>query len=114
MSYSLDEVYTYVPEKPKDFKKEKDTYPYFKRIIGFEEGFKIYSPVLRGLPDFIVTEKRLKEVEAGGFEVKFENNTLRPSQISVLSKLTKVMPIYVVNIYRDGKAIFRRLTLTDD
>ncbi len=38
----------------KTFEKEKDIYPFLKAHI-FQDAVKLYTPILKGFPDFIVT-----------------------------------------------------------
>jgi len=102
-------IWEYTPPKPKRFEAEKETYQYFKRVIGFKGGFKLYSPVLRGLPDFVVTELQHEKLNAGFYEVKFKNNWLRPTQEKILFELSKIAPVYVVNIQVDGSLAVKQL-----
>ena len=94
----------------KKFKNEKEIYPYLQKYV-FKKGFKFYSIVLKGLPDFVVTELtdeyKLK-LSLGFYEVKYENRKLRPTQFKLLTELKKIAPVWVVRGYRDGKLYFNK------
>ena len=99
------------PIKKHSFSCEKDTYNYVKNRL-FRKSFKVFIPVLRGFPDFIVTEvdKLFKrELKAGFYEVKFKDRPLQPTQIKIIQELLKVAPCYIVRVMPDGLILIERV-----
>lgn len=82
-------------------KNEKESYRLVDKFVK-ADGFKIYSTVLRGFPDYIVTQFMEENLEPGFMEVKFDDRELRPSQVKVLGKLDKVAPCYLLRARPDG------------
>jgi len=95
------EVY---PIKKHNFKNEKETYNYIKKRL-FKTSFKFFSSVLKGLPDFIVTELSETapyELKRGFYEVKFKDRPLSKQQEFMLSELAKLTNCYIIRVYPDG------------
>jgi hypothetical protein len=85
----------------KQFKKEKETYPYLQKYI-FDESVKVYTPILRGFPDFIVRdfkEPYNKILKPGFVEVKFNKGKLSIHQEIFLSWLKKSFNVYIFHIH---------------
>jgi len=95
------EVY---PIKKHKFENEKQTYNYIKKRL-FQTSFKFFSSVLKGLPDFIVTELKKeapKSLKIGFYEVKFKDRPLSKQQEFILSELSKLTNCYIIKAYPDG------------
>jgi len=95
-------VYTYKPNKPVLIKNEKSSYKYVAKVL-FAWAYKFYSPVLRGLPDYIVIRTKIDTLKPGFYEVKFENRPLTREQERLMNALALAFPVYLVRIYRDGR-----------
>ena len=100
--HDMTEVLALTVEAPRKFESEKDSYRYFDRYFK-KKGFKVYSQVLRGFPDYIVSEFEIEGLDPGFVEVKFEDNALRPSQVKVMHELSKIAPTYLCRARRDGR-----------
>jgi hypothetical protein len=88
-----------IPIKKK-FSKEKETYPYLKKYV-FNEAAKIYTPVLRGFPDFIAIsykEPYNKVLKPAFIEVKLDKGRLSIHQETFMSWLKKGFDVYVFHI----------------
>jgi hypothetical protein len=84
----------------KVFQKEKDTYKFLKDFV-FDEAVKLYTPILRGFPDFIAVsyKKPYDEVLKPAFiEVKLNNGKLSLHQAKFLAWLSKGFKVYVFHI----------------
>jgi len=83
----------------KKFKNEKDTYKYLKDNV-FNEALKLYTPILRGFPDFIVVSyKHPYHILKPSFvEVKFNKGRLSVYQEKFLDWLVKGFNVYVFHI----------------
>lgn len=82
------------------FEKEKDTYKFLKDFV-FDEAVKLYTPILRGFPDFIAVsyKKPYDEVLKPAFvEVKLNNGKLSLHQAKFLAWLSKGFTVYVFHI----------------
>ncbi|MGB9638233.1 MAG: hypothetical protein ACPL1F_02925 [bacterium] len=82
---------------------EKDTYKLLQEQV-FEKSFKLYTPILRGFPDYIVIKvynKYEKHITSGFYEIKFKNNKLTKYQINFLSALAFSFHVYVVEVKQD-------------
>jgi hypothetical protein len=89
----------------KQFKEEKETYPYLKRFV-FNESVKLYTPILQGFPDFIVVsykEPFNKMLKPAFVEVKFGKGKLSVYQEKFLSWLKKGFNVYVFHIVNREK-----------
>ncbi len=77
--------------------REKDLYRYLRRHV-FDEAIKIYSFVVKGIPDFIVISTKREELKPGFYEVKFSKKleSLTENQEVILDKLSKGFKVYVV------------------
>jgi len=83
----------------KKFNNEKDTYKYLKDNV-FEEALKLYTPILRGFPDFIVVSYRYPYniLKPSFVEVKFNKGRLSVYQEKFLQWLAKGFAVYVFHI----------------
>ncbi len=93
----------------KKFDKEKTTYKFLKDYI-FDEAVKLYTPIIRGFPDFIVVSYKhpYNEILKPAFvEVKLDNNKLSLNQAKVLGWLSRGFTVYVFHIKTlpDGSVI---------
>jgi hypothetical protein len=93
----------------KQFKKEKETYPYLKKYV-FNEAVKIYTPVLRGFPDFIAIsykEPYNQVLKPAFIEVKLNKGVLSIHQETFMSWLKKGFDVYVFHIktMKEGSVI---------
>lgn len=94
-------VYTYKPEKPKNFQSEKQTYKYLEQVL-FDISFKVYSPVLKGLPDYIVISTKPKELTQGFYEVKLKGRKLSKHQEKLMSVLALAFEVYLIEVDKNG------------
>lgn len=83
-------------------KNEKEAYKFVGKYI-VHRGFKMYSTVLRGFPDYVVSDFALEGIVPGFMEVKYEDRPLRPSQLKVMEQLKKIAPCYVCRAWPDGR-----------
>jgi len=84
----------------KRFEKEKDTYKFLKNYI-FNEAVKLYTPILRGFPDFIAVSYKqpYNDILKPAFiEVKLNNGKLSLHQAKFLAWLSKGFKVYVFQI----------------
>ena len=84
-------------------KSEKDSYKLLQEFV-FEKYYKLYTPILRGFPDYIVikVKKEYEEyLKAGFYEIKFNRGRLSPYQITFLSSLAAAFPVYLVIVKSD-------------
>jgi len=101
LSEGMELVYTHTPDKPKEFRNEKQTYPYVKQVL-FELAYKYFSPVLKGLPDFLCIIPKIPELKEGFYEVKFDGRQLSKEQKLLMAKLSLSFNVYVVNVDKTG------------
>lgn len=97
------------PNKERRIENERVSYEYVKRALSFDKAFKFYSPVLKGLPDFIVSEVGLYPLKAGFYEVKFKNRPLSTQQIKVLNELKKIASCYIIRVFPNGNIIVEKI-----
>lgn len=103
------------PDKPnRRFENEKQTYKYVEKMLDFQKSFKLFSMVLKGIPDYIVSEIGLYRLEAGFYEVKFENRKLSPTQVKLIKELVKLSNVYIIRVFRDGTIIIDKVKRRDD
>lgn len=95
-------VYTYEPGKFVLIKNEKSSYKYVSKVL-FSLAYKFYSPVLRGLPDYIVIKTKIDTLKPGFYEVKFENRPLTREQEKLMSMLAQAFSVYLVRVYKTGR-----------
>lgn len=76
-------------------KREKDVYRFLKDKV-FAKSFKVFSPVLKGLPDFIVIRTQVKELPPGFYEVKYGKLSLTELQEKVIKELALSFNVFVV------------------
>lgn len=92
-------------------KSEKDSYKLLQAFV-FEKAYKLYTPILRGFPDYIVVKVK-KEYEeylkAGFYEIKYNRGRLNPYQITFLSSLAVAFPVYLVVVKSDYSFVVYRL-----
>lgn len=86
----------------KIYTREKDSYEHLKQQF-FRKAFKVYTPVLKGFPDFIAIETYYPSVCKHGFyEVKFQNSDLTINQIKFFNNFSHVFNCYVIRVYPDA------------
>lgn len=94
-------------EMNKVFEKEKDVYPFLKNYV-FNEAVKLYTPILKGFPDFIVVSYKApynEKLKPSFVEVKLNNNKLSYQQAKFISWLSKGFTVYVFEVRNgDGKS----------
>lgn len=83
-------------------KNEKESYKFVGKYF-VHRGFKMFSTILRGFPDYVVSDFALEGIPPGFMEVKFEDRELRPSQVKVMQELMKIAPCYVCRAWPDGR-----------
>jgi hypothetical protein len=93
----------------KKFEKEKDTYKFLKDFV-FDEALKLYTPIVKGFPDFITIsyKKPYEEVLKPAFiEVKLNNGKLSLHQAKFLGWLSRGFTVYIFYIKStpDGSVI---------
>lgn len=93
----------------KVFQKEKDTYKFLKNYI-FDEAVKLYTPIIRGFPDFIVVSYKqpYNDILKPAFvEVKLNNGKLSLHQAKFLAWLKRGFNVYIFQIktVTDGSII---------
>jgi hypothetical protein len=93
----------------KTFQKEKETYKFLKDYV-FDEAIKLYTPIIRGFPDFIAVsyKKPYDDILKPAFvEVKLNNGKLSLHQAKFLGWLSRGFTVYVINIktIADGSLI---------
>jgi len=97
--FSLPVVFKLRLPKNKVFRIEQDINKFLKKFV-FIKAFKLYCPVLRGLPDFLVVQARFG-LPPGFYEVKNWNNQLTEHQIKMLNVLNLAFNCIIV--YYDKK-----------
>ncbi len=84
----------------KIFQKEKETYKFLKDYV-FDEAVKLYTPIIRGFPDFIAVSYKhpYNEILRPAFvEVKLNNGKLSLHQAKFLGWLSRGFKVYVFHI----------------
>lgn len=94
--------FSFTPDKPKNFLTEKQTYRYLQETL-FDIAYKVYSPVLKGLPDFIVVSTKRKELEPGFYEVKLKGRKLSKHQEKLMAILGLGFNVYLVEVSTAGE-----------
>lgn len=96
-------IFTFTPKKEKKFAKEKDTYPYLKKVF-FLEAYRCLVLYPRGYPDFKAYSTRFPEVCGYGYyEVKFDGNKLSPAQEVFFYKEIPFTPCYLIHVFPNGR-----------
>jgi hypothetical protein len=93
----------------KVFQKEKETYKFLKDYV-FDEAVKLYTPIIRGFPDFIAVsyKKPYDDILKPAFvEVKLNNGKLSLHQAKFLGWLSRGFTVYVFHVktIADGSII---------
>lgn len=92
-------------------KSEKDSYKLIQEFV-FEKAYKLYTPILRGFPDFIVIKLKQEYRDymlPGFYEIKFNRGKLSLYQITFLSSLAVAFPVYLVVVKSDYSFVVYRL-----
>jgi hypothetical protein len=92
---------------------EKDAYKLLEEFV-FNKAYKLYTPILRGFPDYIVIELKEKYspyLKAGFYEIKFNNGKLTPYQVKFLSSLALAFPVYLVQVYQDYRFVVKQIVV---
>lgn len=90
------------PKNRYNFDNERQTYKYVEKTLKFRKSFKLFSTVLRGIPDYIVSEIDHDLLRPGFYEIKFENRKLSAVQVKLAKELVKVANVYIVRVFRNG------------
>lgn len=94
-------------------KSEKDAYKLLQEQV-FHKSFKLYTPILRGFPDFIVISLKndYKDyLKPGFYEIKFNRGRLSPHQISFLSVLASAFPVYLFVVKEDYSFVVHQIVV---
>ena len=76
-------------------RREKDVYRFLKSKV-FVKCYKVFSPVLKGMPDFIVMKTNYEQLKPGFYEVKYNKLQLTENQEKVIQELVESFNVYVV------------------
>jgi len=90
---TLQHIFSLHLSEGKQINTEKDIYAFLKKHV-FVKSYKLYCPVLRGMPDFLVIKANYN-LPSGFYEVK-NKTQLTQSQIKLLSELCMVFDCIVV------------------
>ncbi len=98
-------------ETKRKLKSEKDAYKLLQEFV-FDKAYKLYTPILRGFPDFIVVKLKQEYKDyllPGFYEIKFNRGRLSPYQITFLSSLSVAFPVYLLVVKQDYSFVVYRL-----
>jgi len=102
--YSLPIIFRLSLPRNKIFRIEKDINNFLKKFV-FTKAFKLYCPVIRGLPDFLVVKAKY-DLPAGFYEVKNWNSHLSEHQINMLNILSLAFNCVVVQYSKKEHCLY--------
>lgn len=102
--YSLPVIFKLSLPRNKIFRIEKDINNFLKKFV-FVKAFKLYCPVIRGLPDFLVVKAKY-DLPSGFYEVKNWNNSLSEYQINMLNVLSMAFNCVVVQYNKKEHCLY--------
>ena len=94
-------------------KSEKDAYRLLQDYV-FDKYFKLYTPILRGFPDYIVVklkEKYQPYLKSGFYEIKYNRGRLSPHQIKFLTSLAFAFPVYLVVVKENYQFVVHQVVV---
>ncbi|DAD54596.1 TPA: hypothetical protein [Aquificae Conch Spring virus] len=102
--FSLPVVFKLKLPRNKVLRIERDINMFLKKFV-FIKAFKLYCPVLRGLPDFLVIQARFG-LPAGFYEVKNWNKQLTKYQVKMLNILSLAFNCIVVQYNKKEHCLY--------
>ncbi len=84
----------------KKFEKEKVVYKFLKEYV-FDEAVKLYTPIIKGFPDFIVVSYKHpynETLKPAFVEVKLNNGKLSFHQAKFLGWLSGGFTVYILHV----------------
>jgi len=84
----------------KKFDNEKAVYKFLKEYV-FNEAMKLYTPIVKGFPDFVVVSYKQpynETLKSAFVEVKLNNGKLSFHQAKFLSWLSRGFTVYIFHV----------------
>jgi hypothetical protein len=101
---SLPVIFKMQLPKNRSFRIERDINMFLKKFV-FIKAFKLFCPVLRGLPDFLVIQAKFG-LPSGFYEVKNWNNKLTENQIKMLNVLSISFNCVLVQYNKEEHSLY--------
>ena len=102
--FSLPVVFKLKLPRNKVLRIERDINMFLKKFV-FIKAFKLYCPVLRGLPDFLVIQARFG-LPSGFYEVKNWNKQLTEYQVKMLNILSLAFNCIIVQYNKKEHCLY--------